>query len=199
MPKLLGFPYSNNKFDGLFSYFRNNSLKIPSHKTIKIRSSQSEENREYSSLFDNNFSSFWASYGATDYPYIEFDFMSKYFSLTGYTLYGIYNPYVVSYNISGSNNRVNWELIDEQYDLGERIHAKAEYFNSNYHNDIAYRYIKITSLKSKLTNNEDTYSLISFFEIEFFGTLIEKIPKITCFYRQKKNSFFGIIIMMINS
>ena len=117
-------------------------------------------------------------------------------SLKSIEIFGIHNPYTIAFNISGSNNDIQWDLIETYDNLGEELYAKSILFSFSGYTNL-YRYIKVQSIKS---NRDKVESEIGFgmFEIELYGIFI---PRNTLTYctklPQNKHEINSFIFVML--
>ena len=154
----------------LFSTLKNKGYQIPSNDIVKFETTKiSYADSIPENILDNDQETFWGS--DEIYPSLTIDFVNNKFSLKGFSIHGIYNPYSTAFNILGSYNRINWELIEEYKDLGETLHNKLETFQFDECQPL-YNSIKIQCIESQIINGGVTNKSCGIRELKIYGILI---------------------------
>ena len=119
--------------------------------------------------------------------FIQFDFGQRRVSLKSYFIHGISNPYLTSFNISGSNDAHYWSLITKEEKLGEDLHSKKKSFYLNHYTNF-FRFIKLQFIESKFESGTSiSTTLFGMIEFDIFGILSPKsyFPFFTCLPKTK--------------
>ena len=161
---------NTDTWKGLFWALKEKGYNLPSKDIMIFETSQlSDSSFIPENVLNNDIQTYWAS---TEYnPYFTMNFGKNKVSLSGFTIYGIANPYTIAFNISGSNNGYDWHLIKEYTNLGEKLYGKQYTFKFNELTDL-FHYIKIQSIYSKFLNGEITSSLFGMYDLEIYGVFI---------------------------
>lgn len=97
-------------------------------------------------------------------PHVEFIFKGV-FNYSGIRMYGIYNPYVTDFDVVGSKDGKNYNIIKSYRNIGEEICGKLVLFEC-YQNEFYHR-IRINFLRDSWNNISG-----SMFELDIFGTFL---------------------------
>ena len=181
--------YENNAFKGIFSSLREREVNLTDKSFIKDYTNPRSIWRSPLNMLIPGTS----KYGeiSDNPPSFEYGFRKSLFALNGYSLHTISDSQPIDFKVMCSNDRINWETVDEKSNL-------EACYNCNLHYDISYtrsyRYIKI--LVSKTNKIVEGKTKIGFFEFEMFGVLMpNSIYK--CTYRTQKK-MMNILHFLIN-
>ena len=155
-----------NSDKGLFNKLKEKGYILPSDDVLIFETSQlSQSNRLPQCVLENSTNSFWGSQEKE--PYFTMDFGKNKVSLTEFKIYGIINPYTTAFNISGSNDGSEWDLIKKYTDLGTALYNRTETFQFTELTN-PYKLIKIQSIESQMNGEKSLYGF-GMFALEIYG------------------------------
>ena len=156
---------ANNAESGLISKLKEKGFRIPSNKYLSFQTSISDEDHIPENVIDNSLDTHW--YSNESYPFFTLNFGNNKVSLKGFRIHGIYKPVTISFNISGSNDGSEWELIETYENLGDSLNATQETFEFMESTNL-YNSIKFQSILSKWDSGPFDYGF-GMYELELFG------------------------------
>lgn len=116
--------------------------------------------------------------------------------MTGIMIHGIHNPYPTAFDLFGSNDRNNWELVLQKNDLGEELYHTPRLFNLSQNKIYKIILLKITNNNLNMKNVNGAYAGI--YEMDYFGELYHFIaPRCTYFCRQNTFNFMIYVFILM--
>ena len=178
MPSIVCLTDFDDPWNGLIYTLIENGNKIPSNDVLSFKTSKISDNNIPENVLDDNLKTFWGSWEID--PYSILNFGNNKVSLSGFSIYGITNPYTTAFNISGSIHGESWDLIEEYHNLGDELHEKSKTFQFDELTNL-YNQIKIQSISS-LTVNGEIHPAFGMRELEIYGVFISSLyfQKLIC-------------------
>lgn len=171
----------NNRFNGIFTKLGGGDPRNVYRKNIvSIASSSSLEDRyrKMKSVF--NFENDKKIFHSNNEPnsWLKFDFINRKIKVSAYSImsHGYENKKnnrLKNWCIEGSNDEIEWNLIDERKNVESVADKSAEYtffVNQNDEENDFFRFIRIRQTD---VNNSNNYRMV-FAAIEFFGSIKEQ-------------------------
>ena len=166
---------ANREFNGMIDYLvkeykggSKRALGPDFNEFITITSVGDTYNKSYQ-VCDYDWKDYWISKTEPN-AWIKFDLLNRSATITGYTIKSDGNGagHLLGWKIEGSNDNVNWTVLDQRETNELNQNYITRYFKCSQHKE-SYRYIKLTQT-SKNSSGMDSMMLCN---IEFFGELEE--------------------------
>lgn len=185
--------YNSLPFSGIFSELtsRNNG-NINDQNVIEITGNRKTSSNAYgglSTLVDYNYSGRCYSSSDDQNSFICFDFKKHVVCLTAYSIKSskfINGPFLLSWVIEGSNDKLNWIKIDERTSQNEMKQSEIEKtfsVNDESKKKLAFRYIKLRATevtkgsgfgRDNRTSSQSDGKEFTLMSIEMFGKYCSK-------------------------
>ena len=169
MPSVVSLTEFDDQWKGLIYTLKRKGYIIPSNNILSFQTSIIADGLIPEYVFDNNTKTH--CYTREDKPYFILNFGNNKVLLSGFSLYGTTNPYTTAFNILGSTNGENWDVIKEYKDLGEELRTKSKTFLFDELTSL-YNQIKIQSISSYNVYYGETPNCFGIAELEIYGVFV---------------------------
>ena len=160
----------NTSGKDLFKTLKDKGYQIPSNNILTFETTKLTYNYSVpENIIDDEIATFWAS--NEYYPSVTINFGNNKFLLTCFSIFGINIPYLTAFNISGSYNGNEWELIDEYTNLGKKLQDKNESFHIDKLNQL-YNSIRIQCISSEYEDESQTNHSCGIRELKIYGVFM---------------------------
>ena len=172
-------PYNSSSIDGIIQYTRNQYIN---NLPITLTSSSLDTSTSRECIYNDDKCYFCSQTNCTPYTNtFTIEFQKSYFYLTGYIIKSDYTDwrdwYLTSWNLEGSIDNNNWDLLHSQTDVDTLSTEKGGSYQIT--NSSLYKYLRITQTgNTSSTQYIDAICRLRIRYFDFFGFISNRIIRI---------------------
>ena len=190
-------PYDDqNKLDGIFNYFRSQvgDIFYDQKGLITMSASTNEAIAKYVLINNNSESFYWSGDGVGNW--IEVGFGKNKVKISGYTFRSFGRDFLTKWEVAGSNDGVNWNVIDTKtFSSMPTDVLDNRYFKID--KELKYKRIRFISRGPRF--GSDFKNTFFIHRIELFGDFYSRLSDCqTCKTKKHFNKLFTIFMVLVS-